>query len=181
MIRPLLLIACIVPTFLLSACINRVSQPIDTHTQFVARTLVSPECLTKCDINGDGLIQYWLWPATALWPGTNLTLSDKEDLEGQYYGIVAADLPTGANEQGVERQPERPVDGQSGDLEANANAEYECWQQCRGPGMVAAVPVAPTPEKLPMAGAAVRRPVSAKPVEAVESEAGESVSETMPY
>jgi len=176
MIRPLLLITSIVPVFVLGGCINRVAQPIDTHTQYVARTLVSPECLTKCDVNADGLIQYWLWPGTALWPG--YSLDEKQDREGKYYAIVDADLPKGENDQGQE-QP--PVDGQAGDLEVNSNAEYECWQQCRGPGMVAAVPVTPAPEKPPMAGAAVRRPAPAKAVEAAETGSAESVSEELPY
>ena len=178
MIRPLLLIISIVPVFVLGGCINRVAQPIDTHTQYVARTLVSPECLTKCDINADGLIQYWLWPGTALWPGHSL--DEKQDREGKYYTIVDADIATAENDQGQERQ--KPEDGQPEDLEVNANAEFECWQQCRGPGMVATVPVSEWSKTVPMAGGALRRPEAAKTAAPVaESEVGSSVSESQPY
>jgi len=102
---------------------TRIATPVDVHTQYVANTLVSPACLTQCDLNGDGLIQYRLWPGTET--------PSIEEPGAIVYGITEAHGPLGDDVAEQDKQVEKKL--AEDDPETDPYAEYRCWQQCRGP------------------------------------------------
>jgi len=102
---------------------TRVATPVDVHTQYVANVLVSPSCLTQCDHNGDGLIQYRLWPGTET--------PSIEEPGALVYGITEDHGPLG--DDVAEKDKKIEQDLAKDDPETDPYAEYRCWQQCRGP------------------------------------------------
>ena len=108
----------------------RIATPVDVHTQYVANVLVSPACLSQCDQNGDGLIQYRLWPGTE-------TPSIQEP-GAIVYGITQGHGPL--SDEVLEKDKKIEKELAADDPETDPYAEYRCWQQCSGPqpGMVMA-------------------------------------------
>ena len=102
---------------------THIATPVDVHTQYVASTLVSPSCLIQCDLNGDGLIQYRLWPETAT--------PSIEEPGAVVYGITESHGPLGDEDVPKDKKLELAL--AEDDLESDATAEYRCFTQCRGP------------------------------------------------
>jgi len=101
----------------------RIATPVDVHTQYVANVLVSPACLGQCDHNGDGLIQYRLWPGTET--------PSIEEPGAIVYGITEGH---GAlSDEVAEKDKKIEKELAADDPETDPNAEYRCWQQCAGP------------------------------------------------
>lgn len=85
---------------------------------------MTSRCLDECDFSDDGMIQYHLWS-----DATTLGVEDRGDNAfglSESYGAVwgeVRDIPSGFRSREV-------MDG--------VNAEYLCWNWCRGPEMVEA-------------------------------------------
>lgn len=105
-----------------SGC-TRIATPVDVHTQYVANVLVSPACLTQCDHNQDGLIQYRLWPGTET--------PSIEEPGALVYGITETHGPLGDEVAKKDEKIEKEL--AKDDPEVDPYAEYRCWQQCQGP------------------------------------------------
>ena len=108
---------------------TRVATPVDVHTQYVANVLVSPPCLTQCDLNGDGLIQYRLWPGTET--------PSIEEPGAIIYGITEAHGPF--SDEVAEKDKKIEKELAKDDPETDPYVEYRCWEQCRGPQPVMAM------------------------------------------
>jgi len=115
---------------------TRVATPLDVHTQYVAKVLVTPQCLTQCDHNGDGLIQYRLWPGTET--------PSVEEPGAKIYGITEAHGPLSDEVAEKDKKIEQQL--AADDPEENPYAEIKCWEQCRGPVMTSAAPMAEQPQ-----------------------------------
>lgn len=113
---------------------TRIATPVDVHTQYVANVLVSPACLTQCDHNGDGLIQYRLWPGTET--------PSIEEPGALVYGITESHGPLGDDAAKKDEKVEKEL--AKDDPEADPYAEYRCWQQCQGPQPAMAMAAKPT-------------------------------------
>ena len=100
---------------ILAGC-GRIAKPIDVHTNYVARGLVSPACLQRCDVTGPTIPSKWYRTSSSgpdgrieyrLWPGTE-TMAHPED-----------------------GSPPPEVDPKDA-----SDFEFNCWRQCQG-GVVA--------------------------------------------
>jgi len=120
----------VVLTITIASGCSRIVDPVDVHTQYVAAVLVTPQCLTQCDLNGDGLIQYRLWPGTET--------PSVEEPGASVYGITEDHGPL--SEEVAEKDQKIDQQRAKDDLETNRYAEIDCWQQCRGPVMTSALP-----------------------------------------
>ena len=110
------------------------ARPIDDHTVYVAADLVSEACLTRCDFNQDGRIQYQLWPGTETVDRTEDAEppdeSKPEELPDAEYNCwqqcktggvasVVAPLPAGASSAGKAAMPAKSGDVMSGDAKSD--------------------------------------------------------------
>ena len=98
----------------LAGC-GRIAKPIDVHTNYVSRDLVSPACLQRCDVTG---------PTTKTWYG-----SSKTDPDGRIQYRLWPGTETMAHPEDGSPPPEV-------DPKEASDFEFNCWRQCQG-GVVA--------------------------------------------
>lgn len=119
-----LLAVLLATTIGVGGCSSRFARPVDSQTQYVSRTLVTERCLEQCDFSDDGMIQYHLWSDAAV-----LGVEDRGDNPfgvSESYGAVWGEVR------------EVPSNFRTREVMDGVNAEYLCWNWCRGPEMVAA-------------------------------------------
>jgi len=147
----------VLASLFVAGCAQKFALPIDVHTQYVAAVMVTPQCLTRCDLNGDGLIQYRLWPGTET--------PSVQDPGSFTYGITERH---GALSESVAEQDKQVDELRSkDDLTSNPYLELDCWQQCRGPVMAAVAVPAMTGEDGPAPTTAIVKPPLPADTEAI--------------